>query len=112
MTQPKLKIKRGDQVVVMVGRYKGQTGTVARVLLDAQRVFVENVGHVVRHIRPSMQAPNGAQDKFVSFHVSNVALVDPSTNKPARVGIRTDESGARVRFFKKSGGLVPVELRG
>ncbi|MDR1208435.1 MAG: 50S ribosomal protein L24 [Holosporales bacterium] len=111
MTQPKLKIKRGDQVVVVVGRNKGQFGVVSKVLLESQRVFIENVGSVTRHTRPSMQAPNGVLTKPTSFHVSNVALVDPSTNKPARVGTRATEDGKRVRFFKKSGELVPFERR-
>jgi large subunit ribosomal protein L24 len=111
MTQPKLKIKRGDQVMVVVGQHKGKTGTVTKVLLDAQRVFIEGVGLVVRHIRPSMQAPNGTQQKPISFHVSNVALADPVTNKPARVGVRVTEERTRIRFFKKSGELVPSEKR-
>ncbi len=106
MTQPKFKIKRGDTVEVTTGKNKGQRGTVKKVFLDDAKVVVENVNVVVRNVKPDYRHPQGSFKKELPIHISNVSLIDPSTDKPARVGYKLDEAGKKVRYFKKSGTVL------
>ena len=106
MTQPKFKIKRGDTVEVITGKNKGQRGTVKKVFLDDAKVVVENVNVVVRNVKPDYRHPQGSFKKELPIHISNVSLIDPSTDKPAKVGYKLDEAGKKVRYFKKSGTVL------
>ena len=106
MTQPKFKIKRGDTVQVTTGRNKGQRGTVKKVLLDEAKVVVEGVNVVVRNRRPDYNHPQGSYTKEMPIHISNVSLVDPTTDKPAKVGYKLNNDGKKVRYFKKSGTVL------
>jgi large subunit ribosomal protein L24 len=105
MTQPKFKIKRGDVVQVVTGRDKGRRGTVTKVLLDKGKVVVENINTVVRNVKPDYKNPDGPHRKAMPIDISNVSLVDPATNVPAKVGYKI-EDGKKVRYFKKSGNVV------
>lgn len=111
MTQARFKIKKGDFVKVMVGRDKGKTGVVLKVLLDEAKVIVEGVRSVVRFIRPSQAHPNGKIAKSLPIHISNVALVDPESDQIGRVGYRFNEAGKKERYFKKSGRAVEEPKR-
>ncbi|MEZ5933938.1 MAG: 50S ribosomal protein L24 [Alphaproteobacteria bacterium] len=102
----KLKIKKGDQVVVMAGRDKGKRGEVLRVIPKEDRLIVQGVNMVHRHTRPSPQHPGGIVDKEATIHVSNVAHIDPKTSAPSRVGYKTLEDGRKVRFAKRSGEVI------
>ena len=104
------KIRKGDQVIVLAGRDKGKRGAVIRVLPD-DRVLVEGVNMVKRHMRPNPQRniTGGIIDKEAPIHISNVALYNPNTGKGERVGFRTLEDGRKVRYFKKSGEVVDVK---
>ncbi|HXP76798.1 MAG TPA: 50S ribosomal protein L24 [Stellaceae bacterium] len=103
---PKLKIKKGDKVVVITGRDKGKTGEVKQVLPAENRVVVDGVNMVKRHTSPSAGNAGGIVEKEASIHVSNVAYVDPKTDKPTRVGYKTLEDGRKVRFAKRSGEII------
>jgi len=103
MTQIKCKIKKGDLVQVTAGKDKSRRGAVQKVLLEENRVIVEGVNVVTRHMRPSQANPSGTEQKTKSIHISNVMIVDPETDKPSRVGIRKNKEGKNTRFFKKSG---------
>jgi large subunit ribosomal protein L24 len=100
------KIKRNDEVIVTTGRDKGKRGKVLRVLED--RVTVSGVNMVKRHTRPNPQAgiAGGIVEKEASLHISNVALVDPSTGKPSRVGYKLLADGKKVRVFRKTGEVI------
>lgn len=102
----KLKVKKGDQVVVMAGRDKGKRGEVLRVMPKEDRLIVQGVNMVHRHTRPSAQHPGGIVDKEATIHVSNVAHIDPKTSEPTRVGMKTLEDGRKVRFAKRSGEVI------
>jgi large subunit ribosomal protein L24 len=102
----KLKIKKGDKVVVITGRDKGKTGEVKKVLPAENRVVVDGVNMVKRHTAPSAGNAGGIVEKEASIHVSNVAYVDPKTDKPTRVGYKTLEDGRKVRFAKRSGEII------
>lgn len=103
MTQLRFKIKKGDLVQVTTGKNKGRRGTVQKVLLDEARVIVEGINQVTRHIRPSQQNPNGSITKTLPIHISNVSVVDPSADAPAKVGFKVNPDGTKIRIFKKSG---------
>jgi len=103
------KIKKGDTVAVLTGRDRGKRGTVVRVYAD-DRVLVEGINVVKRHTRPNPQAgiAGGIVEKEALLQISNVALFNPMTQKPDRVGIRVLEDGRKVRFFKSNGEVVDV----
>ncbi len=101
------KIRKGDSVVVTAGREKGRTGTVVGVQADG-RVLVENVNMVKKHQRPNPQrnVQGGIVQKEAPLQASNVALLNPATQKADRVGVRTLKDGRKVRFYKSNGELV------
>lgn len=102
----KLKIKKGDQVVVMAGRDKGKRGEVLRVMPKDDRLIVQGVNMVHRHTRPSAQHPGGIVDKEATIHVSNVAHIDPKTSEATRIGYKHLDDGRKVRFAKRSGEVI------
>jgi large subunit ribosomal protein L24 len=106
MSNVKLRMKKGDKVIVIAGKDKGKRGEVLKVMPAESRVIVQGVNMVKRHTRPSMGNPGGIVDKEASIHVSNVAHIDPKDNKPTRVGYRTLEDGRKVRFAKRSGEVL------
>ena len=99
----KFKIKKGDRVVVTTGKERGKTGEVVRVLREDSRVLVQGVNMVKRHTRPSQASAGGIVEKEAPLHISNVAHIDPKSDKPTRVGFRTTDDGRKVRFAKRSG---------
>ncbi len=98
------KIKKGDNVVVIAGRDKGKRGDVARVV-DDTHVVVNGVNQVTRHTKPNpmKNQPGGIVTKEVPIHVSNVAIWNPVTQKPDRIGFKLLEDGRKLRFFKSNG---------
>jgi large subunit ribosomal protein L24 len=100
------RIRKGDQVLVITGKNKGQRGDVLRVADD--RVFVSNVNLVKRHTKANPQAnqAGGIIEREASIHLSNVQLFNPATNKGERVGSKTLEDGRKVRVFRSNGEVV------
>jgi large subunit ribosomal protein L24 len=104
--KPKLKIKKGDQVIVISGRDKGKTGEVFEVLPEANRVKVRGVNIVKRHVRASAAQAGGIVEKEATIHLSNVAHIDPKSKLPTRVGYRFLDDGRKVRYAKRSGDQI------
>ena len=102
----KMKIKKGDNVVVITGRDKGKAGEVLRVLPAERRLIVQGVHVARRHTKPRMGDPGGIVDKELTIDVSNVAHVDPQSGKPTRVGYKTLDDGRKVRFARRSGEVI------
>ncbi len=102
----KLKIKKGDKVVVLSGRDKGKTGEVIKSLPTRNRVIVQGINVVKRHTRPTAASGGGILEKEASIHVSNVAYLDPKENKPTRIGFRVLEDGKKVRVARRSGEVI------
>ncbi len=100
------KIKKGDKVVVITGRDKGRSGEVVQVMPSEERAIVRGVNMVKRHQRQTMQQEGGIISKEASIHLSNLALNDPKSGKPTRVGFKTLDDGRKVRFAKRSGDLI------
>ena len=100
------RIRKGDQVIVITGKYKGQKGEVMRVAED--RVFVQNINLVKRHTKPNPQInqPGGIVEREASIHISNVMLFNSQTNKGERVGFRTLDDGRKVRTYRAGGEVV------
>lgn len=98
---PKLKIKKGDKVVVIAGSSKAKTGEVLQVFPAKNRVIVEGVNLVKKHTKPSGENPGGINEIAASIHISNLKLVDPKTGEGTRVGRRV-EDGKIVRYAKSS----------
>jgi large subunit ribosomal protein L24 len=103
-----MRIRKNDTVVVRAGKDRGKRGRVLRVLSDKNRVVVEGVNMIKRHTRPNPQRniKGGIVEREASIHASNVMLLDPDTNEPTRVGVRTLPDGRRVRIGRKSGATV------
>jgi large subunit ribosomal protein L24 len=96
------RIKKGDEVVVITGKSKGQRGEVIRIAGD--RVVVSNVNLIKRHTKPNPQAnqPGGIVEREAAIHISNVQLFNPASGKGERVGVKTLEDGRRIRVFRSS----------
>jgi large subunit ribosomal protein L24 len=106
MTAKKLRIRKGDRVVVTTGRDRGREGEVLRVLPKEDRLIVQGVNVVKRHQRPSAGHPGGIVAKEASIHISNVAHIDPDGGRPTRVGYKILDDGRKVRFAKRSGEVI------
>jgi large subunit ribosomal protein L24 len=104
----KLKIRKGDKVVVLTGKDKGRSGEVLKVMPKESRVLVQGVNVIKRHTKQTMGNPGGIIEREASVHVSNVAHLDPKDGKPTRVGYRSLEDGRKVRFAKRSGEVIDV----
>lgn len=106
MTATKFKVKKGDEVVVLTGRDKGKAGEIIEVRRDENRVLVRGVNMVKRHQRQTQTQEAGIIEKEAPIHVSNVALRDPKSGKPTRVGYKTLADGKKVRVAKASGETI------
>lgn len=102
------KLKTGDEVIVLTGKSNGQRGKISKIITDKNRVVVEGVNMMKKHVRPNPQAniQGGIVEKEASMDVSNVAIFNPKTGKADKVGVKVQEDGKRVRFFKSNGELV------
>ena len=98
------KIKKGDNVVVIAGRDKGKRGDVSRIV-DETHVIVNGINTVKKHTKPNpmKNQPGGIVTKDLPIHVSNVAIWNPVTQKPDRIGFRLLDDGRKVRFYKSNG---------
>lgn len=102
------RIKKGDVVVVIAGGDKGKTGKVLKILNKENKVLVEGINRVWKHVKPSQRSPQGGRlQKEAAIHISNVQLVDPSTGKGTRVRFETKD-GKKSRVAVKSGTSVGV----
>ena len=106
MTQPKLKIRKGDRVIVIAGRDKGKRGEVLKVIPAENRALVQGVNMVQRHQKQTPQQDGGIVSKEAPIHISNIALEDPADGLPARAGYKFLDDGRKVRFAKRSGETI------
>lgn len=102
---PKLKIKKGDTVIILSGEDKGKTGEVVKAMPKENKVVVSGINLVKRHQKPSQNNPGGIITKEAPVNVSNVSILDPKTGKATKVGYK-EEKGKKVRFARKSGEVI------
>ncbi len=105
----KMKIRRGDKVIVTTGKDKGKIGTVLRMLPKDLRLVVSGVNVVKKHTKPTKTSDGGIIQKELSLHISNVAHVDPKSGTATKVGIKVLTDGTKTRVAKKSGEIIKVE---
>jgi large subunit ribosomal protein L24 len=104
----KLKIRKGDHVIVVTGKDKGKKGEVLKVMPVENRVIVKGVAMVRRHQRQTTTQDGGIISKEGPIHVSNIAIEDPKDGSPTRVGYKFLKDGRKVRFAKRSGEIIDV----
>lgn len=104
---PKLKIKKGDRVVVIAGAYKDREKVreVLEVFPEKNRAIVDQVNIAKKHMKPTQDNPGGITEKPTPIHISNLMLVDPKSNEPTRIG-KKEVDGKLVRYSKKSGEII------
>ena len=102
----KLKIKKGDHVVVVTGKDKGKHGEVLKVMPEENRAIVKGVAMIRRHQRQTATQDGGIISKEAAIHMSNLAIEDPKDGKPTRVGFKFLKDGRKVRFAKRSGEVI------
>lgn len=103
----KRHVRTGDTVKVISGNSKGKTGRVKEILVDKNRVLVEGVNLITKHLKPNAQNPQGSIEKLEgSIHISNVMVVDPSNGAATRIGRKLNDKGKLQRFAKKSGNFI------
>lgn len=102
------KIKTGDNVIVMTGKSKGHTGRVLKILSKSKRVLVEGANIVKKHVKPNpnKNEKGGIHEREAAIHVSNVAILNPVSNKADRVGVKTLNDGKKVRYFKSNDEVI------
>jgi large subunit ribosomal protein L24 len=100
------KIKKGDKVVVLTGKDKGRSGEVLQVMPADQRALVRGINVATKHQKQSASEQGGLVRNEAPIHLSNIALADPTTGKPTRVGFKTLDDGRKVRFAKASGETI------
>lgn len=102
------KIKKGDEVLVTTGKDKGKKGKVLSVFPSEQKVLVENLNQVTKHVKPNpnLGVEGGVQRISMPLPLSNVALIDPKSGKPTRVGIRILPDGKKVRIAKATSEII------
>ena len=103
---PKLKIKKGDHVVVITGKDKGKKGEVLKVMPEENRAIVKGVSMIRRHQKQTTTHDGGIISKEAAIHISNLALEDPKDGKPTRVGFKFLKDGRKVRFARRSGEVI------
>lgn len=101
------KIVKGDEVLVIAGRNKGDRGTVRTYIPETDRVVVEGVNFVKKHMKQTQARQAGIIEVEAPIHVSNVMLIEPGTDEPTRVGIRKNAEGKNERYSKKTDKTIP-----
>lgn len=100
----KIRLKKGDTVVVRIGKYKGKTGKVLATHPSENKVTVEGINIVKKAVKPNREHPQGAIVELTKpIWVSKVAIVEPTSKKPSRIGYQLAKDGTKTRIFKKSG---------
>jgi large subunit ribosomal protein L24 len=100
----KIKLKKGDLVVVRSGKYKGKTGKITATHPTLNKVTVEGINIVKKAVKPNREHPQGAIVELTKpIWVSKVAIVEPTSKKPSRIGMKVDAKGVKTRVYKKSG---------
>jgi large subunit ribosomal protein L24 len=100
----KIRLKKGDTVVVLAGKYKGKTGKIVATHPRENKVTVEGINIIKKHVKPNRTHPQGGIIEMTKpIWVSKVAIVEPTTKKASRIGYEVAKDGAKTRVFKATG---------
>ena len=97
-----MNFKTGDKDVVIAGKHKGKEGKITKVLRNENKIVIEGVNVVKKHVKPNGQAAGSIVEMEAPISASNAMIVDPKTGKPTRIGHTVDKNGKKVRVAKKS----------
>ena len=97
-----MNFKKGDKVVVITGKDKGKEGTITKTLRAENKVIVEGINVVKKHVKPQGNQPGSIVEVEAPIHASNVMIIDPKTKKGTRIGHEIDKKGKKIRVSKKS----------
>jgi len=106
MSRLQTPVRKNDNVVIITGKDRGKRGRVLKVLPAKNRLIVEGVNVIKRHTKPSRTEQGGIIEREAAIHVSNVAVLDPKTDKPTKIGFKFLEDGRKVRFARGSGETI------
>ena len=99
----KIKLKKGDEVIVLAGKDKGKRGKILKVIPTTRKIIVSEINKYKKHQKPGNNEPGGIIEKDMPIHISNVAFYDSSLKKGVRLGYSFDKDGKKIRINKKSG---------
>ena len=99
----KIKLKKGDEVIVLAGKDKGKRGKIVKVFPDLRKVIVADVNKYKKHQKPGNNEPGGIIEKDMPLHISNVSYFDADSKKGTRIGFIFNKDGKKMRINKKSG---------
>ena len=102
----KIKIKKGDKVIVVTGKNKGVTGEVLKVFPEKNKATVRGVNIVKRHTKPTQNDPGGIKEKEIPINISNIAFLEETKNKASKIGYKLLQDGRKVRFSKLTGEVI------
>jgi len=105
----KLKVKKGDEVIVITGKNKGKKGKILSVFPKENKAIVSGINLVKKHTKPSQNSEGGIIQKELPIHISNISLIDPKSGGSTRVGFKILEDGSKVRVARKSGEIITAE---
>lgn len=105
----KLKVRKGDEVIVITGKDKGKIGKVEKVFPQESQVIVAGINMVKKHTKPTRDNDGGILSKEMPIHISNIAHVDPKTRVATKVAIKTLDDGSKVRVAKASGAVIEAK---
>jgi large subunit ribosomal protein L24 len=106
MSNIKLKIRKGDEVIVTTGRDKGKKGEVLKIVPAENRALVQGINLVKRHTRQTQTTEGGIITKEAFINVSNLALIDPKSGKATKVGFKVNKDGTKIRIARSSGEAI------
>jgi len=102
--QFKIRLRKGDLVIVRSGKYRGKTGKISAVHPRENKVTVDGINIVKKHVKPNQQHPQGAIVELTKpIWVSKVSLVEPTSKRPSRIGFNVDAKGVKTRIYKRTG---------
>ena len=102
----KLKIKKGDEVIVLAGKDKGKKGKIVKLLPKLNKAIVSDINKVKKHQKPNNDQPGGITDKEMKIHISNIAFYDPSSKKPVKIGLKISDKNKKSRINKSTGKVI------
>ena len=102
----KLKIKKGDEVIVLAGKDKGKKGKIVKVLPKINKAIVSDVNKVKKHQKPGNNEPGGIVEKEMPIHISNLNYFDSKLNQGVRIGFKLNKDGKKIRVNKKTGAEI------
>ena len=102
----KIKLKKGDEVIVIAGKDKGKRGKILRVIPELKKIIVSDINKVKKHQKPGNNEPGGIVEKEMPIHVSNLNFFDPKSNKGIKIGFKLNKDGKKIRINKKTGAEI------